>query len=68
MGIYAGKKKVVVISVDIVSSDHWISSDHWGEYCVRSISLYYILAMNVSRDKETMITHIYEPKDLENPW
>lgn len=68
MGIYAGKKKVVVISVNIVSSDHRISSDHWGEYCFSTISLHYILAMNVTRDKETIITHMYNPKDLENPW
>jgi hypothetical protein len=68
MGIYAGKKKVVAVSVNIVSSDHWISADHWREYCVGSISLHHILAMNITRDKETIITRMYEPKDLENPW
>ena len=31
MGIYPGKKEVVVASVNIISSDHWITSDYRRE-------------------------------------
>lgn len=56
MGIYPGKKEVVVASVNIISSDHWISSDYRREYCVSSVYLHYILGMKVAREKETIIT------------
>jgi hypothetical protein len=56
MGIYPGKKKVVVASFNNFSSDHWTASGNWREFCVSTIYLHHFLAMKVAREKETIIT------------